>query len=200
MKQSEIILPKLGVEGVRPGRVKLRLAQDTRPPKQQKRNGHAIIKRQTKEERIKHFWESVDKKSESDCWNWLLYKNQEGYGRFNWLGKLISTHRIAYYLSTGIDPISMLVLHSCDNPSCCNPGHLFLGTDRDNCHDKINKGRDVKADGGNHWKASISDKDAIAIRAQHREFCDNMAARFGITRDALRSLLLGKTWKKYASL
>lgn len=74
------------------------------------------------------------------CWEWKATKNQDGYGRVKRMNKLESAHRVAYEVYVG--PLNGLqVLHRCDNPSCVNPQHLFLGTVQDNNRDKAIKNR-----------------------------------------------------------
>jgi len=82
---------------------------------------------------------------ETSCWEWVCYLNCDGYGRFStqvlgkWKGML--AHRASYALYKTFIPEGLLVLHRCDNPSCVNPDHLFLGTNQDNTDDMIAKGR-----------------------------------------------------------
>ena len=94
--------------------------------------------RGTQEER---FWKYVDKKGKNECWEWLRSKTFGGYGRIQICGKAKLTSRFSYELHFGKIPKDLFVLHRCDNPSCCNPKHLFLGTAKDNMIDKMNKGR-----------------------------------------------------------
>jgi hypothetical protein len=65
----------------------------------------------------------------------------KGYGRFKLQGRLFSATRLAYYLAYKIDPNTKHVCHTCDNPRCCNPKHLWLGTSRENTLDSVQKGR-----------------------------------------------------------
>jgi hypothetical protein len=91
---------------------------------------------------VERFWERVDVRGPDECWPWKAGKNG-GYGTF-WIGaKRVKAHRFAYELVKGPIPAGQKVCHSCDNPSCCNPAHLWPGTDLDNMKDCIAKGRAV---------------------------------------------------------
>lgn len=85
------------------------------------------------------FWNKVLKTD--DCWTWTSAKSRKGYGLF-WDGnKFVRAHRASYVLAFGPIPDGMCVCHHCDNPSCVRPDHLFIGTNADNVHDSIAKGR-----------------------------------------------------------
>lgn len=87
------------------------------------------------------------RESEAGCWEWQKTKDRVGYGRLKVsLGsrdsfRHESAHRYSYLLFVGEIPTGMCVLHKCDNRSCVNPGHLFLGTQKDNIRDMHAKGR-----------------------------------------------------------
>lgn len=81
------------------------------------------------------------KKRKNGCWEWQLSKHRQGYGNIMYKGKACLAHRISYHVFKGNVPINMLVCHKCDNPSCINPEHLFLGTQSDNVKDMYNKNR-----------------------------------------------------------
>lgn len=81
------------------------------------------------------------KKMPNGCIEWMRGKNRKGYGLFSLNGKTTSVHRYVYQWAKGIDPTGLLVCHSCDNPSCCNPKHLFLGDAFLNMQDMAAKGR-----------------------------------------------------------
>lgn len=94
--------------------------------------------RSLKDGERKRFLELVGGNGRDDeCWEWNAAKTAGGYGTYRRFG----SHRVAYYLATGIDPGDAQVCHRCDNPSCCNPAHLFIGSHGDNMADKVAKGR-----------------------------------------------------------
>lgn len=99
------------------------------------------------EELKKRFWEKVEKTE--GCWKWRASVNQRGYGRFGVSsGKGVNAHRVSWVIHNGQIPGDLFVCHKCDNPPCCNPEHLFLGTRQQNVDDMILKKR------GKHFKTS----------------------------------------------
>jgi hypothetical protein len=100
------------------------------------------------------FWEKVDKRGPDECWEWTASRNPDGYGHLrvgslrDGTRRMRKAPRVAYELTHGPIPPSSAsthgtcVLHSCDNPGCCNPRHLFLGSQYDNIADMQAKGRD----------------------------------------------------------
>jgi hypothetical protein len=86
-------------------------------------------------------WEKVAKGNSDDCWTWLGSFDSRGYGQF-WHDKTVRrAHRVAFELEKGEIPNGLCVLHKCDNPLCCNPEHMRLGSQRDNMQDRYDKGR-----------------------------------------------------------
>ncbi len=79
-------------------------------------------------------------RAENGCWPWLGIKDARGYGRFCLHKKMLVTSRISWALANGKEPDGF-VCHSCDNPPCVNPAHLWVGTGQDNCRDASDKGR-----------------------------------------------------------
>lgn len=99
------------------------------------------MKKQTiiTQEIIESFWSKVDKTE--TCWLWTKSKYRHGYGCFCAMGTRHKAHRVSYEIAYGKIKDGLFVCHKCDNPSCVNPDHLFLGTHKDNALDMVNKGR-----------------------------------------------------------
>lgn len=115
------------------------------------------------------FWQKVSKKDEQSCWEWnAAFMN--GYGWFS-VNKSVGpkfAHRVSAFLSGLIDNINseLHVLHKCDNTKCCNPNHLFVGTNADNVADKVKKGRTKWAVqvGEQNGMNKLSSKDVASIQ------------------------------------
>ncbi len=98
--------------------------------------------RLNKRDAAERFWEKVDKRGPNDCWDWLAAsRTPAGYGVFRENGRNHIASRYAYTLHYGPISAQNYVLHSCDNPLCCNPAHLRQGTQLDNVHDAIERRR-----------------------------------------------------------
>ena len=123
---------------------------------------HRVKLPQLTPQEIERFWKKVDKTPgqgpQGDCWQWTGYCNEDGYGKFGLRGQAVSASRVAYLIKTGEDPGQWCVLHHCDNPPCLKPTHLWKGTQRENAHDKIKKGRDGSLSGDNHWMRKHPEK------------------------------------------
>ncbi len=105
---------------------------------------------QRRQRKIDHFWERVDQTGGPDaCWPWTGYIHPNGYGWVTWQSRREGTHRVAWALAAddeiprGKAKDALYVIHSCDNPPCCNPKHLRRGTQADNMHDRDSRGRHV---------------------------------------------------------
>lgn len=94
------------------------------------------------------FTRSIKVNIKTGCWEWQLSRDVKGYGNFTFNGKHSRAHRYSFIHYIGELKAGELVLHKCDNPPCCNPFHLFKGSDYDNTMDSINKGRRPKAEHG----------------------------------------------------
>jgi len=117
---------------------------------------------------------------ETECWEWQKATNNIGYGMIRDAdhGGMRTTHRVSYEIHKGKIPKGKLVLHMCDNPKCCNPEHLFLGTHKDNSHDMIEKGRDNNFGSKNPRKCKYCDMVTIPtlLNRWHDENCKHKPA------------------------
>ena len=107
-------------------------------------------------------------------------------------------HRLAMLLFKGVDAGPLDVLHTCDNPLCVNPAHLFLGTHRDNMLDKEKKCRGNHPRGSAHGNAKLTDAEARAILIALKDPTASIAAlakQFGVTKTQISYLKHGETWK-----
>lgn len=148
-------------------------------------------------EQIARFWSRVDKTSHvGGCWIWTGYKNPSGYGRCNINRLAISCHRLSFALANGKLEMGPYVCHRCDNPSCVNPDHLFLGSIHDNNRDCDDKNR--RPHGENHCCAKLTNEQAIQIRAMiaNGRSCRSISIEYGTSSQAIVNLKNGKTWKK----
>lgn len=127
-------------------------------------------------ELTKRFWSKVIKGV--DCWKWDAARLTDGYGSFSIKGKTQRAHRVAWELANGEIPGGVHVLHRCDNPSCVNPTHLFLGTNRDNIVDSISKGRTNR--GTKNGGHKLSEAQVREIRSSS-DTLHSLANRYGIS-------------------
>jgi hypothetical protein len=137
------------------------------------------------------FWSRVDKRTIDECWNWKENTDKDGYGRIYLYGKTYKAHRLAYAYIKG-NPGNLCVLHSCDNPSCCNPNHLWLGTDKDNNKDRHEKERDAR--GEIHGRSKLTEENVKEIR-NLKETCEALARKFGVHFAQIARARRKATWK-----
>jgi hypothetical protein len=161
-------------------------AFDVRPPKA----------KWTLEER---YWSKVDwdDKKPDDCWEWLAYKDRNGYGKFIYEGCASTAQRFAYAWFYGPFRKELHVLHHCDNPGCQNPRHLFLGTQLDNNRDRQKKGRyDTQVRGARHHQHKLTTKDVLAIDVlldKGVRVC-HLAHAYNVTWTTINSIKTGRIW------
>ncbi len=144
------------------------------------------------------FWEKVDKSGE--CWEWTAYRNIKGYGRFGVSGKLALAHRLSYVIHFGEIPNDKIVCHSCDNPSCVNPAHLWIGTHQDNAIDRESKNRGGRKgpEGSKAPHAKLTEEQAIEIKqflAAGDKSQREIAREFGVHYATISDMATGKTWR-----
>ena len=137
------------------------------------------------------------------CWEWNGSKRR-GYGRMivgsrtNGTRRSVSAHRVSYELYHGEIPDGMEVCHTCDNPCCVNPEHLFVGTRQDNVDDRERKGRNITFTGEEQPRAKLTKKavkDARWERAYKGTSFQRLADKYGVSKHTIQNAINGKTWK-----
>lgn len=159
----------------------------------------------------------LKKNPATGCLEWQGARFPEGYGKIHIRPKVLRTHRVAWALANGRWPGEMMVCHSCDNPCCCNPEHLWLGSNSDNQVDAVKKGRRSHIEptkGQKNGMARITEGEAREIIRLISEGQTNKAIAqiYGISHAQVSLIRLGKSWrhlprpandnkfKRYASL
>ena len=142
------------------------------------------------EKDIQRFWSKVDRRGPDDCWEWLGGRDGFGYGRFCFKGKETLAHRAAWQLEKGPIPAGMCVCHSCDNPPCANPAHLFLGTQSENHADMVRKGRIARGEKNGMTKITAAQVTELCERYAAGETQTALAAEFGVTQPAVSYAIL----------
>jgi hypothetical protein len=166
------------------------------------------------------FWAHVDVKAPDECWPWRDAKLEFGYGAVRYQKRNWKAHRLAWALTHGSIPGKSWVLHRCDNPPCCNPAHLFLGTHEDNMADMASKGRhlsrtrtdylpsgddhharkrpEVVARGERNGNAKLTASDVRAIRAawdSGQSSISALARRYGMTPSPIANVAQRRSWR-----
>lgn len=156
------------------------------------------------QEQIDSFWFRVDRRNPDECWNWTKGLNGKdrlsNYGVVWFNGTRHKCHRIAKFLSTGPFDDGKLVCHTCDNPQCCNPSHLFLGSHRDNALDCKAKGRLHRECGSARYNARLTEEQVAEIKAMapFRKYGwgREMAKKYGVGPTAINNIIRGRRWRQ----
>jgi hypothetical protein len=166
---------------------------------------------------IARFWAKVNKDGptmphmETPCWVWTANKHEDGYGRMNVGGKVLTAHRIAWTLQFGDIPSRLCVMHRCDNPACCRVDHLMLGTHKENMRDMENKGRQARGDkngsrlhpesrprGEASRRAKLTAAQVAEIRSAYAAggiHQRRLAAQFEVGETLISNIINRKIWK-----
>lgn len=127
----------------------------------------------------------------SGCWEFDTWRDKDGYCRTKVNGKQVRAHRVAFVMTNGPVADGVNVLHSCDNPPCCRPDHLFAGSQKDNAADCMAKGRFVR--GEKNGVAKLTEDQVRAIRADKRRQFD-IAADYGIDQTTVSTIKTRRHW------
>ncbi|MDO8534234.1 MAG: HNH endonuclease signature motif containing protein [Xanthobacteraceae bacterium] len=135
----------------------------------------------------------IKKKSQSECWPWVHLQDKDGYGEFWFSGKKYRAHRVAFAIEKGGIPHGKGVLHSCDNPPCCNPDHLYIGTVVENTADMDRRGRRVVLRGEDAGGSKLTESQVKIIKKSNLS-ARKLAARFGVKDQCIYKIRQGVNW------
>ena len=150
---------------------------------------------------LNRIWKKIDRST--GCWMWMGKKDEQGYGVIDIQGKHKKVHRIAWELTYGPIPARMLVCHKCDNTSCVNPDHLFLGTQKDNMQDCARKGRtnphinplNQSGEKNNFAKLTRTQVEEIRVMKNTTELTQRSIAKiFGISDSQVGRIITRENW------
>lgn len=152
---------------------------------------------------ISAFWSKVDiKNSPKECWEWIGAKKPKGYGNVRVNKKYKLAHRVSFEICNGEIPDGFIVCHICDNPSCCNPSHLMLGTVKSNAADMVLKHRcrtkETASKGEQNGNSKLKNDDIVKIREMYAEKIKNqyeLAAMFNVSQAAIGAIVRRETWR-----
>jgi hypothetical protein len=145
------------------------------------------------------FWSHVTAGGEDDCWEWRASTGDFGHGiiRGDNNGKAIGAHRVSWEIHNGPIPDGLWVLHHCDNPPCCNPRHLYVGTRLDNVRDMHERQRAYCYQPGQRKLTILTEEDVKSIRASYtgaRGEKASLARAYGVSKTNIHSILTRQTW------
>ena len=146
------------------------------------------------------FFEKVNKAGEDECWIWTGAINRNGYGSILHQGSIKTASRVAYELQVGPIADGLHVLHHCDTPLCMNPRHLYLGDNKQNTKDRVERkrtggiGKDGASAGERNIKAKLTIDAVKAIRSSC-ESSNNLGSVYGVDPNTIRSVRRKITWR-----
>ena len=149
------------------------------------------------EKTVDRFWSYVDRSGGPDaCWPWTGARQHPGYGKLRVSKRSLFAHRIAVFLAAGAWP-GPVVMHTCDNPPCCNPAHLRSATQAENMADCKAKGRLDPPRGERCARARLTKRDVESVRARLAAGASlrAIAREFGVGHTTIANIKLGHTWR-----
>lgn len=157
-----------------------------------------------REQVAERYWERVIRYPDTECWGWNGGNSGFGYGVMtNENGRNIHAHRVSWRIHFGAIPAGLDVCHTCDNPPCSNPAHLFLGTHKENMLDCSAKKRSAAHRAGDGWRrgtdngrAKLTDDLVRALRSGRKNglTLKALAKHFGLGTTTVGHVIAGRTW------
>lgn len=146
---------------------------------------------------IRRFYQYVTVDKPNECWEWFgstVIVNGIKRGQFYFDRRQINATRFIYWFTTGIWPGELFVCHSCDNPLCVNPKHLWLGTQKDNIQDAVKKGRMAN---GNTNAAKLTETEVREIRKKVATGSSQrkLAVEYSVSGSCINSIIMHRSWK-----
>lgn len=133
----------------------------------------------------------------NNCLEWIGPKSSCGYGLINYKRNRYLAHRAIWIMKNGEIPYKFEICHKCDNPSCCNLDHLFLGTHDDNMKDMVSKKRLKGKKGEANTQSKLTEDEVKEIRKMKLEgwYGTTLAKKFNVTHALIYSICNKKSWK-----
>lgn len=146
---------------------------------------------------LDRYFNKVDMTDIEGCWPWTGTITTRGYGQF-WLeGKNVKAHRIAWMIANFKDiSEGMVIRHTCDYKSCCNPSHLLLGTNADNSRDMTDRDRQSK--GSNHGMAKLNETQVVEIKKMLKDVAityRGIGELFNVAEETIGDISRGQAWR-----
>ncbi|ETT26222.1 phage protein [Rhodococcus aetherivorans] len=142
------------------------------------------------------FWRRVEKLPDG-CWEWTGHRSTLGYGMTTHKSRSIGAHRLAWIITHGPIPAGMFICHHCDNPPCCNPAHLFMGSPAANSFDMANKGRAARHIGTRSAGAKFTAEEVRRYRARYAAggvSSHELAREAGVASMTMWRMLVGRSY------
>ena len=144
------------------------------------------------------FWSKVNILGPDKCWEWMASKFKDGHGQFSSgkrFGLSVQAHRTAYILIHSSIPEGQSILHHCDNKSCCNPRHLYAGTQQDNMDDFWERGKrnTARQCGSSNGGSKLTESQIMAIRNDQRVL-RLISQEYDVSKSHISKIKRGQRW------
>jgi len=141
------------------------------------------------------FEKQLKRNENTGCLEWTGRTVRGGYGAITIKRKTVMAHRFWFVKCGGVIPDGMVLCHTCDNPKCVEPGHLFVASQAENMADMVRKKRQAR--GTLNSKAKLTESDVVEIRKAYKngEIQARLAAQYNVHQTTISLIIKGKNWK-----